>query len=437
MLTGHTLKSKEWKIILLSAETGAQLDRIAHEFTDYLKKNPGINLSDAAFTLQVARKHYKHRRILVSSGINETIDELTAPHSKKVHTHTGEDHHKPVIFMFAGQGSQYVNMCRELYLEQPPFRENVDKCLDILKSLLDDDIKDVLYPENNLKEAAEEMNRIEIAQLIIFIVEYALAKLLIKWGITPDAMIGYSLGEYIAACISGILSLEDALKLVVLRGKLILKTPPASMLSVPLTEEQIKPLLNKELSLAIVNGISCVVAGTSKAIDAFEKELQKKRIFPMRLNSSHAPHSLLMHSILEEFTEEVGKITLNTPKIPYIANVTGKWLTDREAVDPGFWATHLRHTVLFSEGLKTLSEKQNSIFIEIGPGRDLTILLKRYIDNNPKERIIDTIRHSKKNVSDVYFLLNKIARLWLLGINIDWEGFHQNRNGQLIKLPQW
>ncbi|MCU0285925.1 MAG: acyltransferase domain-containing protein [Acidobacteria bacterium] len=415
------LGNKSWQLLMISAKTQDGLQKRINDFKDYLISNPGLELSDAVFTLADQEFHYPYRMALVSSGTAAVIDALTRMAPQEVQTRYAEaDCNRPVVFMFAGQGSQYVDIGLGLYREEAIFRENVDKCLEIIGPLLGWDIKKILYPglvSGDIAEAKKKINEIEIANLVAFIIEYALASLLIKWGIIPAAMIGYSLGEYIAACISGVLSLEDALKMVVLRGKMICNMPPGAMLSVPLEKEQIFPFIeNKNLSLAIDNGISCVAAGALENTRDLEKELIQKRIFPMWVNSSHAPHSLLMEPILDKFAAETAKLTLNKPKIPYISNVTGDWITGQEVVDPTYWASHLRRTVLFSNGLQRLSEIPGALFIEIGPGRDLSILLKRYIDD--KERIIDTIRHSQRGIDDVYFLLNRIARLWLWGIKI-------------------
>lgn len=414
--------NQPWQLILMSAKTHNELQKRMNDFKDSLMSNPGIKLSEAAYILQEQESHYPYRMAFVSSSTTAAIDTLTRMEPKEVQTHYVEADcdNRPVIFMFAGQGSQYVNIGWGLYREEAAFRENVDKCLEIVGPLLGYDIKKILYPEivnADITKAKKKINEIDAANLVAFIIEYALASLLIKWGIMPAAMIGYSLGEYIAACISGVLSLEDTLKMVVLRGKMICNMPPGAMLSVPLAKEQLIPFLeNKELSLAIDNGISCVAAGGFEYVRDLEKELIEKRIFPMWVNSSHAPHSLLMEPILNEFAAETAKLTLNKPKIPYISNVTGDWITGQDAVDPMYWASHLRRTVLFSKGLQRLAEMPGALFIEIGPGRDLSILLKRYIDD--KERIIDTIRHSQRDIDDVYFLLNRIARLWLWGIKI-------------------
>jgi acyl transferase domain-containing protein len=433
--------NRDAQILVLSAETEEELEHKTLELKNYLIGNPEIQMDDLAFTLQHYSQQNKHayRRAWVSSIVPEAIEIMTTGNPKKLMTYFNGDRIKkrPVIFMLAGQGSQYINMCQELYQKEPIFRENLDTSLEILNTFKENGkkIKDILYPKENQDQAKERINQIEMAQLVIFIVEYALSQLLIKWGIKPDAMIGYSMGEYVAACISKVFTLEEALRLVVLRGKLVKETPRGALLSVPLTEDECKPLLNKDLSLSIVNGISCVVGGTPMAIKAFEGELMQKRIFPMPVNSTHAPHTHLMGSVLKEFREAVAKVPLKEPQIPYISNVTGNWITSQEATNPGYWARHLGQTVHFSRGLKTLTQKEDALYLEVGPGRDLGILAKRYLEKEPKERVIDLIRHPQRQVSDCYHLHSKVAQLRLHGIHTNSEIFFFEENRKKLDLP--
>jgi iturin family lipopeptide synthetase A len=288
------------------------------------------------------------------------------------------------------------------------------------------------------------INQPEIAQPLIFVIEYALAKLLMHWGIKPRSMIGYSFGEYVAAAAAGVFSPGEALTLAVFRGQLLRQIPAGAMLSVPLTTKEVEPLLrtpgtddNGQLSIGIDNGPSCVVSGSTAAIDAFEKQMKEKRCMCMRVDQSRALHSKMMDPIAAEFREKVAGFTLNKPKIPYISNVTGQWITGEEATDPAYWAKHLKQTVRFADGMKELLKKKNSILIEIGPGRDMSTLAIRYLDNHPGHQVLNLLRHPHQNVSDDYFLLNKIGRLWLYGQPIDWNGFYGEEKRRRIPLPTY
>ncbi len=299
--------SKEYQIILLSARTRSALDKTAENLANHLKNNPGINLADAAYTLQVGRKAFEYRKILDCFTVKEAVEKLSSPAAGKEDAFVGEEGTKPVVFMFSGQGTQYINMGRDLYQEEPLFRQEMDRCFDILAPIQGFSIKDILYPGDNIPAAPKTRHQVskpsilptassrffhqDVVQPMMFVFEYALARLLIEWGIQPYAMIGYSIGEYVAACLAGVFCLEDALSLVALRGKLMHETPGGVMLSVPMPEQELAPLLNDDLSIAVVNGPSCIVSGPEKAVRRFENQLKDKKYLCMRLSISHAGHS--------------------------------------------------------------------------------------------------------------------------------------------------
>jgi iturin family lipopeptide synthetase A len=437
--------SREYQLILLSAKTAPALEQMTQNLANHFQKHPDIQLADAAYTLQVGRQVFPYGRMLVcpNNDIREAVN-LLSTESRKLKTYKSEEDFRPIIFMFPGLGSQYVNMGRELYEKEPVFRKEMDRCFEILNGPLDYDIKEILYPATRNSQPAtisEKINQPEIAQPALFIFEYALAKLLIHWGIKPHAMIGYSFGEYTAACTAGVLSPGDALKLVTARAKLLRDVPRGVMLSVPLTREELAPILaaKHDLSIAIDNGPSCIVAGSPEAVHAFEKQIKERKLMCMPVPSSHALHSHMMEPVLKEFTGIAGTFTLNKPKIPYISNVTGDWLKDHEAVNPGYWASHLRKTVRFADGIKELLKGPSSVFVEIGPGRDLTTLALRLFEKhkNSNNQAINLVRHPQQDISDVYFLLNRIGRLWLYGQPIDWTAFHHDEKSRRIPLPTY
>ena len=443
----------QYPLILLSTKTETALEQMTRNLARHLTENPHINLADAAYTLQVGRSLYKHRRMLVCPGndTRETVNLLTtvSTESRKLKTYKSHEDNRPIIFMFPGLGAQYVNMGRDLYQHEPIFCREMDHCFEILNDILGYNIKDIIYPglmyhQSDRSDRSDhsdrsDINQAEIAPPVLFAFEYALAKLLIHWGIKPYAMIGYSFGEYTAACTAGVLSVEDALKLVTARGKLVRNVPPGVMLSVPLSREELTPLLaaKHDLSIAIDNGPSCIVAGSPAAVHDFEQQIKERKLMPMPVPSSHAFHSHMMEPVLKEFTAIAAALKLNKPKIPYISNVTGDWLKDHEAINPGYWASHLRQTVRFADGMKELLKESNSIFVEIGPGRDLTTLILRHFekDKNSNHQAINLVRQSHQNFSDLYYLLDKIGQMWLLGQPIDWDAFYTTGKRQRIPLP--
>jgi len=442
---------RAFQLLLFSAKTHSALDRMTDNLVEHLKNNSGINFADAAYTLTLGRKHFNYRKMAVCSSLQETIAVFSSRESTGVQTSilTSKNENNPVVFMFPGQGAQYIDMGLDLYRTEPVFRREMDGCFHILKSLLDFDIKELLYPCSNQQqrnltgrlpslEDTQRINRTEIAQVVIFIFEYAMAKLLMEWGIEPYAMIGHSIGEYTAACLSGVFSLEDALKTVVCRGKLMQKMPPGSMLSIPLPEEELKPFLDDDVSLAAVNSSShCVVSGNDKSIDSVMSKLKEMEYESTLLHTSHAFHSPMMEPILNEFKEHVDKVELKEPQIPYISNITGKWITPAETSNPEYWVKHLRNTVRFSEGIETLLEKQDVILIEVGPGNALSTFVRQHKNKEKSHIVIDTVRKPKDQMTDDCFLLSKIGQLWLYGVKIDWFKLYSDQKRYRISLPTY
>jgi len=431
---------KETQLILLSAKTKAALDSTTQNLADHFKKNPGSNLANAAYTLQVGRAAFKYRRMLACSNIHEVMDALSSPDSSHLHSFAVKEEKQPMVFMFPGQGSQYVDMGWGLYLKEPAFKEDMNRCFEILKSLSGYDIKEIIYPQISVSETGKEeitkkILQTEIAQPVLFVFEYALAKLLIRWGIKPDAMIGHSIGEYTAACLAGVFSLEDALSLVAMRGKLMQQLPPGKMVSVSLPGEKVKSLLTGELSLAAVNSSSlCTVSGPSTAVDSFEKRLHEKGYESRILHTSHAFHSKMMDAILDEFEKGIERINRHQPHIPFISNLSGWWITGEQAQSPRYWAQHLRNTVLFSQGINQLL-KDHHVFLEVGPGKTLSTFVKKNIARKPGHLVEDLVRHPQENVHDYNFLLHRLGKLWLYGKDIDWSEFYHGKKRQRVPLP--
>jgi amino acid adenylation domain-containing protein len=429
--------SRNWHPIVISAKSENSINMAAKNLADFLRKNNDVDLADVAYTLQTGRKRFNHRRMITCSNLDEAIGIL----SMQTDTFVSKDDNRSVVFMFPGQGAQYVNMGLELYQTEAVFQEEMNRCFDLLKAIMEYDIKRILYPgEDSLRELSPlpDINQTNITQPLMFVFEYALAKLLMSWGVQPNTMIGHSSGEYAAACLAGVFPLEDALKLVVLRGQLMHKMPPGSMLSISAPVNEIKSLLNEELALAAINSSSlCVISGRDKEIENFSRKIKEKGYECRKLKTSHAFHSKMMDPIIEEFEQEVETIHFNNPGIPYISNVTGDWLSGEEVRNPQYWSGHLRRTVRFADGLEKLLTKTNSILIEIGPGNTLCKFARTHCKKTNDHIIINPVRHPRESVSDVYYLLDKVGKLWLYGQEIDWSSFYSNEKRYRISLPTY
>jgi len=436
---GSLEKSRPCHLLILSAKTSSALETATANLAEHLKQHPDLNLADIAYTLQVGRRTFDHRRMVVCQNLNDAVKALESPEPQRAFTHYQQPSHRPIVFMFSGQGAQYANMARELYEIEPTFRKQVDSCSDILNPLLGLDLRHVLYPSKEQEqEAASQLKQTAIAQPALFVIEYALAKLWMEWGITPSAMLGHSIGEYVAATIAGVFSLEDALALVTARGQLMQKLSSGTMLAVPLPEKEVQPLLGQTLSLAAINGLSsCVVSGPTEAVEALQNQLASQGVECRLLHTSHAFHSQMMEPILEPFTERVKQVSLKPPQIPYLSNVTGTWITAEQATDSNYWVKHLRQTVRFAEGLQELLKEPAQILLEVGPGKTLSTLARRHPDKQAEQVVLSSVRHPQELGSDVAFLLNALGQLWLAGVKVDWSGFYTHEQRHRLPLPTY
>jgi acyl transferase domain-containing protein/acyl carrier protein len=429
--------SRPWQLLLLSARTESALDTVTANLAAHLKQHPDLDLADVAYTLQVGRKRFEYRRALTCRDVEEAMQALDDLDPTRVLVAAEEATGRPVAFMFTGQGAQYVNMGLELYQSESVFCEAVDRCCDVLKPHLGLDLRDILYPpEGQGDEATEQLNQTALTQPALFVVEYALARLWQSWGVYPRAMIGHSIGEYVAACLAGVFRLEDALALVAIRGRLMQQMPPGAMLSVPLPEQDVIPFLGEGLSVGVINGPArCAISGPTEAIEALEARLGREGVTCRRLHTSHAYHSAMMDPVLKPFADEVARVALNPPQLPCISNVTGTWLTDDGATDPGYWANHLRRTVRFAEGVQRLMQDPDCVLLEVGPGRMLTTLATRHPARSAEQFVLSSLRHPQDEQSDVAFLLTALGKLWLAGVTIDWAGVHGHERRLRVPLP--
>jgi acyl transferase domain-containing protein/acyl carrier protein len=432
---------KKWNIMLLSAHTDTALNRMTENLSQFLEKNQGLNINDAAYTLQVGRKEMEHRRFVVGSDAQDIIAELD-PETGNQATYKVQKKNMPVIFMFPGQGSQYTGMGAGMYETEPVFRQEMDRCFEILTSLMEYDIKELIYPTGSQDslpgDQPQDINQTEVAQPLIFAYEYAMAKQLMNWGIKPYAMIGHSIGEYVAAHLSGVLSLEDALKIVARRGKLMQSLPPGSMLSVSLPQEELKPFMDEKLSLAAVNGPSlCVVSGTEEDIDNLAETLTEKGHRIRKLHTSHAFHSTMMDPILEDFHGFLKGITFNKPETPYLSNITGNWITVEDAMAPSYWVNHIRATVNFYDGLDKIFKEKYAILAEIGPGNVLSTFARLNPSREENHHVVNFARHPGEEIDDTRYMYSKLGQLWLYGQTIDWKNVYGEEKRRRTPLPSY
>ncbi len=426
-------------LLLFSGKTEAALEQTTTNLMSHLKQHREVNLADAAYTLQVGRRSFNHRRMVVCEDVEDASMALTGQAAKRVANGTWEGGARSVALMFPGQGTQHVNMGLGLYEVEPKFREVVDECAKALQPHLGIDLREVLYPRaQDREEAQQKLDQTALAQPALFVIEYALAQMWMEWGGEPEAMIGHSVGEYVAACLSGVFSLEEAVRLIAVRGQLMQQTIGGAMLVVPLGESEVKGLLaGNGLAIAAVNSArQCVVSGSITDVDALEAELNKKKIGGKRLPVSRAFHSVLMEPILEEFTGQVRQAEMQAPRIPFISCVTGSWITAQQATDANYWARQLRAPVRFADGLRELMRAGDRVLLETGPGHTLRRLVRQQREKGAGQ-VVGMMGRADERSSDEKLLMRALGRLWVAGVAIDWVKLHNGEQRRRVSLPTY
>jgi phthiocerol/phenolphthiocerol synthesis type-I polyketide synthase E len=404
-------------------------------------------LADVAYTLQVGRKRFAHRRVVLAAGGGEAAAALESLDRERVWDGVAEQDERPLAFLFPGGGTQHVGMGRELHRGEPVFLAELERCAESLARQAGLDLLGLLYPEpgelsdlSQEAEAVRRMTRPALALPALFSVEYALARQLMHWGLRPQAVAGHSLGEYVAACLAGVFSLADALALVVLRGRLFEQLPAGAMLSVPLAEAEVRRRIDGDggLSLAAVNGpAQCVVAGAGDALERLAAALAGEEIESRRIQIDVAAHSHLVEPVLGQFRAFVERLELRPPGIPLLSNVTGTWMTAAEACDPGYWTRQLRQTVRFGDAVGELLADPERALVEIGPGRALSTLAQLQAGPRSGRIIVPAMRHPLDRTTDLAQLLGCVGRLWAAGATVDWAAFQGGAPRRRVALPAY
>lgn len=417
-----------------SAKSPESLQGYQSVLKEYIQKQAQLSLANTAYTLQTTREEFTQR----SFAIAGTKEELESELSKSTDGSTAVLKQLPgeTVFLFPGQGVQYLNMGAELYQYEPVFKGSIDECADILAAYLDKDIRSIIYAAADDTQAAIDINNTKYTQPALFVTSYALAKLWMSWGIQPSILCGHSIGEYVAGHLAGIFSLEDALRLIVTRGGLVSDLPAGSMLSVRASHLLIEEILPSDLSVAAVNSSKlCVIAGNNEAVDRFQHVLDEKQILHKRLLTSHAFHSAMMDPVLKDFRNIVDQVTLNRPQKPIVSTVTGEFLTDAEAQDPAYWTAHLRRTVNFSAALDTILALDNPVLLETGAGNTCTTLAWQH---EAKTTFTAVASLDKRESAGSYeSILTALGKLWLAGLTPDWELFYAGQQRRKIILPTY
>jgi iturin family lipopeptide synthetase A len=426
--------SRPYQLLTVSARTLGSLERNAENLRNYLKENREVKLPDIAYTLNACRTSFEHRKILVCKNREDAIEMLSSyEEEKKLRTTAGIERKSSLAFMFPGQGAQRTKMCSELFKDEPVFRDEAKKCFEIIKRQSGKDIHSIIFSDTQGK-----IDDTEFTQPALFVIEYSLARLLMSWGIQPDVMIGHSIGEYVAACLSGVFTLEDALALVVKRGELMQRMAKGVMLSIVISEEELRPYLEKyqEVSLAAVNSSSsCVVSGSESTISNLQNLIETDGFLNKKLRTSHAFHSHMMDEILVDFEEAFKGIKIGHLKIPFISNLTGKKAVDQEISTPKYWVNQLRYTVRFSEGISAIMNKEDVLFVEVGPGQALSSSVRGHHRKGEGHQVINLLGQSKEEINSLCGLLAGVGKLWQYGVDLDWKSYYTYEDRHRVSLP--
>ncbi len=425
-----------FQLLMVSARSESALEASGRALGERLARSPECSLADVAFTLQTGRRHFRHRRAVVAKSPRDAAELLGA--TGKASPSRAFDGQEPsVAFMFPGQGAQYVGMGAALYRDSTLFRAEIDRCAAELGDLLGRDLRTVLFPapgEDDL--AAASLRETRFTQPALFAIGYALARLWESWGVTPAAMVGHSIGEFVCAVLAGVMSLEDALGLVGARGRLMFDQPAGAMLSVRAPVRDIAARLGPGMSIASDNGPSlCVVAGPTAAVAEFQSRVEAHGVVCKALHTSHAFHSPMMDPVVEPFTQLVARIPLSEPRIRFVSTLSGTWITPEQAQDPAYWGRHLRETVRFADAVSTLWKEPGLMLLEVGPRGTLATLARQQVSDRTRQVAVASLNDSAE--TEWSTLLSAVGQLWSAGVRIDSDAFWRGQRRRRLPLPTY
>jgi acyl transferase domain-containing protein len=429
---------KNSHLLVLSAKTPSALDAQAKQLAAFFEKVPDTSIADAAYTLQMGRRQFPHRKVVVCDSTEQAVERLTSSSQTFTSKGVAKQNNKPVMFMFSGQGSQYINMCRDLYSSEIVFAECINTCAEAVTDIVGFNFVDVIFSDQEDEAGSQQVKQTNLAQPALYAIECGLARLWSHYGINVQAMIGHSIGEFAAAYVAGVFSLEEGARIVATRGKLMQQMQPGAMLGLRNAAEDVDSVLeDRDLAIVVINGPELtVVGGPVDNINEFKAELEAENISASLLHTSHAFHSRMMDDAVAPFVAEVSKYSLQEPTIPFISNVTGEWITPEQAVDPGYWGNQMRSPVQFSKGIENLCMGKNPVLLEVGPGQALSILCQQQAEHVKKCSVVSSVRHPQQDIDDVTCFYRAYGALWANGASVDLSTFYDEERRK-VSLPSY
>ncbi|MCU0681990.1 MAG: SDR family NAD(P)-dependent oxidoreductase [Polyangiaceae bacterium] len=426
--------TQPWQLLALSARSEAALDAMSSALADALEATPQLSLGDVAYTLQVGRQVFAHRRAVVSRDRAHAARLLRGEEPDRVLTACEEARRRPVAFLFPGVGTQYEAMGAGLYQTEPVFRSEIDRLAEVFRPLISTDLRLSLTASPSHQKPGRTTSSVSLPA--IFSAEVALARLWMSWGVEPEIMLGHSLGEYAAAHLAEVMSLEDAAALVALRGEIFDGLPAGAMLSVALPERELTPLLDGSLCIAAVNAPSqCVVSGSTAGVAAIAALLAERGVDCRRLHVEHATHSPMLDPALGRFRDRAAAVRFGAPRRPYVSSLTGK-LAGNEVARPEFWVNQLRQTVRFADAMREVLADPARVLLEVGPGQALTTLARLQGEPPGALTSVPSMRLPDASRPDDASLRPALGRLWAAGVEIRWEGVHDGARRR-VPLPTY
>ncbi len=435
-LVASSASLRSAQLLCLSARSQPALNAAIENLAQSLQLRPELPLEDVAYTLAVGRKAFDHRATFVCANAEDAIAKLRSANAQ---TNRVISSKRPeVVFLFPGQGSQFAGMGSSLYATEALYRKQVDECAEVLLSLMGHDIRSVLFPaDTTTSEAAERIQQTQFAQTGIFVTEFAMAKLWQSWGIEPRTMAGHSIGEYVAAVLAGVMSLEDALRLVSIRGRMMQEMARGGMVGVRLSESELQPYLSGDISLAALNAPKLsVLAGSIEAIECLEQRLTSDGALFRRLRTSHAFHSSMMDPMLSAFEAEVAKVSLHPPSRPYVSSFTGTWIEPEQATSPRFWSEQVRNPVRFADALKTIMSTPQ-ILLEVGPGSTLSTLARQQPNSSESVIVSSLSQRDEQSPAEAGSLQEALGQLWMAGAAPNWTDVYAPEQRCRVPLPTY